>query len=378
MLPLSEKSIYLERMIQHKSTSYKLFWLRAIVEEYQMNQLSEVSFDKLISRMISEAWYPLIKYRLNFGHQDKLQRIVDYIALTYGFSSKTSKAEVTKLLEFSDEIKQDKAYWNLKKKFYDMVPYRLLSTFFSAEVKGLHVQKGNRVIEALSLESKDCFYKIYVNVSGEKCIKINEGWEQYIYRNYTLIRGWLEHKIILYLQNNNPSVPNIPYKLDRMATRKLKRATDYWKAINWDGRFKDIYTNRHMNKENYDALGGFSIDHYIPWTFVMHDELWVTIPTFKRVNSSKNDKLPDAGRYLDNYCLEHYKAFTLTKERYKNNPKKVKVLEDYLNVGGMLNSEEILHSDVHVNREVFIDSMKQTIAPLFQIAQNQGYETWKY
>lgn len=378
MLPLSSKSMYLERMVKDKATSYKLFWLKAILEDFQEHQRQEIRFDSLVSRMVSEAWYPLVKYRLNLGHQDKLQRIVDYIARTYGYDSRTKKAAIVNFLQFSDELAGDREYWHLKKQFYDMVPYRLLNAFFSDRTKGLKDQKKNRLIEALAYESEECFYKILKDDSGDKLIKINETWGQYIYQNYAVIRGWLENKLILYLQSKNPSVPNIPYKLDLAATRNLKRATDYWKAINWDGRFRDIYTDKLMTSENYVELGGFSIDHYIPWSFVMHDELWVTIPTFKHINSAKNDRLPDLDKYLESYCLDHYEAFTLTKERYRHNPRKSKILEDYLNLGGLLNSQEILHTDVEVNKEVFVDGMKQTILPLYQIAQNQGFEIWHY
>ena len=377
MLPLTTKSVYLERMLEHKATSYKLFWLKSILEEVQETQCQQISFDRLVTRMISEAWYPLVKYRLNLGHQDKLQRVVDYVVEHYGYTSKTSKEKILNALYHSEKVSSDKDFQWMKKQFYDMVPYRLINPFFSEQTKGIRDQKKNRLIEKLASESEACFYKIITTEKNSKSICIQEDWVEYLYKNYAVIRGWLENKLILYLQTKNPSVPNIPLKLDRQATRRLQRATEYWKLINWEGRFKDIYTDRYMTQENYHELGAFSIDHYIPWSFVMHDELWITIPTFKTVNSAKNDQLPNLGKYLDTYCLNHYEAFTTTKERYRDNPKKKVVLEDYLNLGGNLNSEEILHDDVEVSAEVFVDSMKQTIIPLYQIAHNQGFEIWQ-
>jgi hypothetical protein len=40
-----------------------------------------------------------------------------------------------------------------------------------------------------------------------------------------------------------------------------------------------------------------SLDHYVPWSFVVHDQLWNLIPTTKSVNSKKSDLLPSK-KYL--------------------------------------------------------------------------------
>lgn len=376
MLDLSKtEAIWLERMLDRKNmaTSYKAFWLKAILEEVQESDLSIISFDRLVCRMIVEAWYPLVQYRLNFGIQDKLQRIVDYLELKYSYGPMISKSALLNTLYHSDEISQDKEFQKLKKEFYDMVPYRLINPFFSDQTKGLKDQKKNRLITMLSKEDDNCVYKINTEDRSNKTIVIQDQWLLYLKDNYSVVKGWLENKLVIYLQHKNPSVPSIPLKLEPRRSRDLGRAKKYWKAYNLARPIEDIYTSIKMNESGYTEKGAFSLDHFVPWSFVMHDDLWNIIPTFKDVNSAKNNRLPDLDRYLTEYCLIHYDAFDYMKQNVENR----KYLQDYLNVGGQLNSEEILNQDVQVGKEVFVEALKQAILPIYQIAHNQGFEIWE-
>ena len=148
-------------------------------------------------------------------------------------------------------------------------------------------------------------------------------------------------------------------------------------TVNLHHPIEDIYTSKRMTIDNYAEHGAFSLDHFVPWSFVMHDGLWNIIPTFKDINSAKNDRLPNLDKYLESFCKNHYDAFTYMKNKSEDNLKIRRYLEDYLSVGGRLNSEEILHHDVEVGQEVFVDTLKQAIHPIYQIAYNQGFEVWE-
>ena len=41
-----------------------------------------------------------------------------------------------------------------------------------------------------------------------------------------------------------------------------------------------------------------SVDHFVPWQYVAHDELWNLHPTTKSINSSKSNNLPVWDRYF--------------------------------------------------------------------------------
>jgi len=57
-----------------------------------------------------------------------------------------------------------------------------------------------------------------------------------------------------------------------------------WQAYSSQIDLISIYTGHYI--ENFD------IDHFIPWSFVTHDQLWNLAPIEKSLNSSKSNKLP--------------------------------------------------------------------------------------
>lgn len=116
-----------------------------------------------------------------------------------------------------------------------------------------------------------------------------------------------------------------------------------------------------------------SIDHFIPWSFVLHDELWNLVPTFRNINSSKSNLLPDSDLYLNKFCETHYYAFN----KIRNEEKMRNYLEDYLNINIPLILNPLDKKYNYINKEVFCNKLKDTISPLYQIAYNQGYSTWK-
>ena len=233
----------------------------------------------------------------------------------------------------------------------------------SIEKVGL-TEYRDKMITELSLESENCLYKI-VKDDKDKII-LNEGWKDYLQKNYKVIKGWIYYKIVCFLQKRNPNVPAIAFKIEAPKSRNLTRATTLWKEIIISKNINDIYTGMDFTKENYDKLGVLSIDHFIPWSFVLHDEMWNLTPTFKNINSSKSDNLPSYQEYIDKFCSVQYEAFS-----YLCDKKKDKDLECYIDVMRLENPFEFLKYKL---REEFNDKLKQTISPIYQIALNQGFE----
>lgn len=374
MLDLSnEKAVWFEQMldIKHMSASYKIFWLKGILNEVCNNGAKAISFDRIVCHMIAEAWYPIVQFKLNFGIQDKLGRIVDYLENNYHYGSDISKVELLHKLIYNDELKEDKLFQRLKKSFYNNVPYRLISPFFRSEIKG---KKGNGVHKYIvnnALLNKKCIYYIDDTV---KAIILEQQWMNYIIKNQAILFGWLQNKLVRYLQKRNPNVPNIIMKLEPPTSRHHSKGTKYWKKFSMHNTIVDIYSMIPLNDESHPKLGSFSIDHFIPWSFVLHDELWNLVPTFKHINSSKSDCLPRLDKHLEAFCHLQYEAFIYTKDVLKN----TKILEDYLNIGGYFCSEQVLNENVEVQRGPFEETLKSAIKPIYQIARNQGYEIWEY
>lgn len=168
------------------------------------------------------------------------------------------------------------------------------------------------------------------------------------------------------MQKRNPNVPAIVFKLEAPKRRMLKEATELWKQIISVNKLKDIYTGDEFSKAAFEEHGVLSIDHFIPWSFVLHDQMWNLVPTFKNVNSKKSDKLLLYDNYIDDFCSTQYKAFSYICE------KKIKhSLEEYVDV---LNLENPYEYFKHSTQESFSKNIKQCISPLYQIAINQGFQ----
>lgn len=159
-------------------------------------------------------------------------------------------------------------------------------------------------------------------------------------------------------------------KIEPPYTRDLGNAKKLWDQIIKENiGIKDIYTKQEFTAENFNKYGVISIDHFIPWSFVLHDEMWNLIPTFKNINSSKSNNLVPMEKYFNDFCDMQYIAFNTLISLRKN-----KILEEYLNTCKTLNISSLIGKGERIGREAFYKSLKNSIYPLYQIAYNQGYE----
>lgn len=333
--------------------SYKMYWLLGILDEVSGGH-TEIEFKKLVARMIVYAWYPQQQFRLNFGFSDNLKKSIGYVASSNEFAANCNEKELLDFLYKSE----DKELNKMMKELTYNVPYRLLSPFFKT------VEFKNSLIVDLSQESEVCLYKIIKGKQDK--IVINDCWVDYLKENYGVIKAWIYYKLICFLQKRNPNVPAIAFKLDAPKTRKLKEATKLWKKIISVNKLRDIYTGAEFSEVAFQEYGGLSIDHFIPWSFVLHDQIWNLVPTFKNINSRKSDKLLLFDNYIDDFCSIQYKAFSYICD------KKVKRgIEEYMDVLNLENPYEYFR---HSSQETFSKNIKQCISPLYQIALNQGFQ----
>jgi hypothetical protein len=339
--------------------SYKMYWLLGVLDEVSAGN-TEIEFKRIIARMITYAWYPILQYRLSFGLFDNLKKPVNYVSEKYALPA---NCDERKLLEFLYNH-EDKELQKMMKELTFQVPYRLLSPFFTENLRKVKDSSKNKLITEMSLNSDVCLYKI-IKATDDKII-INAGWEQYIKENYKLIKAWIYYKIVCFLQKRNPNVPAIAFKLEPPRARNLNKATKLWNNIIKTEGIKDIYTGKEFNSDNYNAYGVLSIDHFIPWSFVLHDEMWNLVPTFKNINSTKSDNLLDFDYYIKRFCDIQYKAFSyICENRIKD------ALEDYIDILRLDSPYDYYKNSTSDN---FNTKLRQCVSPLYQIALNQGFE----
>ncbi|MEA5126913.1 MAG: HNH endonuclease domain-containing protein [Proteiniphilum sp.] len=337
----------LGRIYKNTTATYKFYWFISILDILLRERRKEMSFREIIAGMVAEAWYPVHYFRLSFGKSDSMYDCVLKVQQKLNIPISTSKSRVKDIIirEYNDlEIKQVLNVLTLN------VPYRFLSPWIVFE-------SSNQVIEASNKYHENCLYSI----SSDKII-INPAWEQYLIENYTVLRDYTFWGLANFIQKRNPNVPNIPAKLQQVEQRSsLNKQKQFWDTvIDISGASECIYTGVKLN------IGEYSLDHFIPWSFVTHDFLWNLMPVFPADNISKGNSLPPLEKYLQIFSQHQQHAIQTI---YHSNPNN-KQLEDYL----------MLHSSIseltNMIENDFFTVFYKTFSPMVQIAENMGFTYW--
>ena len=100
-------------------------------------------------------------------------------------------------------------------------------------------------------------YYIVKRSSGDYSIKVDEKWRKFMLDNTTIIKGWIQVNKIKYLQQRNPGVPGIVYKLeDEKIERKLEKVRNLWITYSSiTGRpLRDIYCDKEIEGTAYHLI----------------------------------------------------------------------------------------------------------------------------
>lgn len=199
-------------------------------------------------------------------------------------------------------------------------------------------------------------------------IHVDPDWADYLKQNQEILRGWTQYNLIIYLQKRNPSVPGIPDKLSPPQERKLERVKKYWKMLAEMEALHEIYDDELITKNN------ISIDHFVPWSFVAHDEMWNLHPTTRAINSSKSNNLPDWSHYFPRFADLEYHSYQMIWTYDKVKKEFDKCAEAHLNtpeIGYRLYRQGL-------SKEVFVGQLSEVIYPVYQSAKNCGFKNWEY
>ncbi|WAS04950.1 hypothetical protein LQF76_13180 [Gloeomargaritales cyanobacterium VI4D9] len=134
------------------------------------------------------------------------------------------------------------------------------------------------------------------------------------------------------MQGKNPSTPAIANKIFPPLTREpMTQQTNFWRlVVKYSQNLCCIYSNQIIGED-------FSLDHYLPWTFVAHNQLWNLIPVPKSVNSSKSNKVPSE-IYFDKFIQVQHLGLTIANEHISG----CKWAESYLLDLGFSTKDELL------------------------------------
>lgn len=315
-----------------RTNSYKFLFFQALLSLIEKNLFKKYvfSFGELEKEMILIADYPINVFKLNFGVQDQVAEKLD--------------GKVVNLVNY--------------------VPYRLLTPFFKNELKGLSDGKKNRAIEKLSNSDRE-YHSIY-KINDDK-IEIYPEWMRYFSTHFSTIEGWAFWHWVNYLQSKNPNAISLVNKLQKPSIRaSLNHQTKYWESVLKEQELKCIFSQKFITRRN------LSVDHFLPWSFIGHDQLWNLIPVSKSVNSSKSNNIPSMDKYLENFInLQNLGLNTshkiMTTRKWENE------VDDF--VMGL----NISFSDLIGSNKIITKKYKETILPLANIAENMGFNSnWIY
>ncbi|WP_257573411.1 HNH endonuclease domain-containing protein [Hymenobacter telluris] len=140
--------------------------------------------------------------------------------------------------------------------------------------------------------------------------------------------------------------------------RVLSKAGKFWKEyLSAEPSQTCIYSGELL------TLANMSLDHFLPWSYVAHDQLWNIIPTPKKVNSAKSDWLPSFGLYFDAYAQLQFNGFQYHASRGNDT-----LLEDY----HILFSQDLNFLQGQTF-DWFRERLERQIVPQLQTAQNLGF-----
>lgn len=369
-LPYSEELNigYLSRLFDNTTNCYKFFWFQAILRKLD-GAHNKFTFDELINEMIVDAWYMVTEYHLRLGPlgiTDNLEEVVKYIHENYGFISSEKREKIINFLQTTEDkrIKKYKSALSLN------VPYRLQVPFYDEIFIERCVWNGPKqeLTDEINRQHRLMYY--FILISGlETVIEIDASWAEYLFQHKEILRGWAQLKLIKYLQNKNPNVPGIADKIEAPKERNIDRVRKYWNLIiQIDSSLKDIYGEVTLANVN------ISVDHFVPWQYVAHDELWNLHPTTKSINSSKSNSLPSWTMYFRALGELEYRAYEL-KSRNELVTREFQKIAPY-----HLNNQEIrnqLYSE-GLDKHTFIERLDHIIKPVYESAQTLGFKEWVY
>jgi hypothetical protein len=346
----------LSRLFDNVTNSYKFLFFLALLESMERSQFRSEEWyatDAIVLDMLVLAWYPHVYFRLSFGKQDKVALALDQSAVARNDESikPWDKDTIRKLLASNRSPRAILSRY---------VPFRLIRTFFP-ETRGLKDTAVNGRVADLAEQyfvDRKPLYRF--DVHGEK-VQVHPAWCDYLQRNLAVVRGWAWWNFLQYMQHCNPNVPAVSSKLFAPAQRESMTAqTNYWKAVLTAGNIHCIYSGEPI------SVGQFALDHFVPWSFVVHNQLWNLVPTLPSINSRKSDRLP-ALQYFDAFVTTQHSALIAARDVLN-----VKAWEDQMSPF-LLDFGLSSFSDL-LDKNRLAVAYEGTVLPLLRLAEANGFE----
>ena len=361
----------LSGLFKSTTNSYKYLFFLSILNElkrrqWKTDQPKIIPLNDLAVEMVMLGWYPLKFFNLSFGASDDVVKIIDKLDFSISDEAITTKQGAKKLRSSLQQQGKEIGLYKLLR----YVPTLLQSVFFSSQLKSIaHHKRGDMIADLAQtyFTDKVPLYR-YVESEKQSCIELHSEWYDYLFKegNISIVESWALMEWVKFLQKRNPSAPAIIHKVIPPSKRApLKNQTDFWKVvIANDSSFKCIYTGEKLSNQS------FSIDHFLPWTYVCHDQLWNLCPVMPSANSSKGNRLPDE-KYIEQFIEQQHQALSISS-RYMPTKKWNQAVESY-------SIDLRLEHDLLLEESSLFEAYNGVLKPMLTLAQQTGFETgWAF
>lgn len=351
----------LSQLFNNTTTSYKFYWFWALLE-YAQQKKPTILFKDLVIRMVSLSWHTVVYYKLGFGSIDQLPEIMKRILAISDLNERSKQEEIEDYLHIrwsaKDNSEEENELIKAVKRLQNEVPYRSLSPFITGSYS------KNRVIDTaqryFGVAEKAPIYKINLKPSAAgNSLTVQPEWRIYLQQHYKILQDFCWWNLVEFLRRRNPSVPNIGVKIGTPynPNRNMPNAKKFWNIV-----LQPELPPLHCLYTQQPLQAQWSMDHFVPWSFVLHDQLWNLSPQPSALNSGKNNRLPHR-QYWQPFAQLQYQA---VQRFIQQKPNDLTLLEDY----------DLLYktSVGRLTQKQFTQELLNTIEPLMQQAQNLGFE----
>ena len=355
----------LAQVFANVTSSHKFLWMLAILDalafpQFRDRENPEIPMGLLVYRMLKIAQGTLEQFRLEQSiYHDRFGAYLELCRQRSGlFLADDSPEEWP---DIGGRIPRD-VYRPLTGA--DSAPYRFLVPFLHGNP---NITMGNVRKITKGMSDGDSPAPYHFSDGGGKIV-IHSRWAKYFTANAGIVRGWTLWHWTRFLEARNPNTPSLTAKIAGVVRGSLSAPRKLWDAaiLRSPDETRCIYSGKPLELENY------SVDHYLPWEFIGHDNFWNLTPTLKEVNSSKGDTLPDA-RYLDKLAGIHRIAIAAYHERPDLRKECGGLMIPYLT------DLRVNASDSPPDEGEIRDAYRRVVPAMTEFAKGQGFKIgWQF
>ncbi|MBK1618437.1 hypothetical protein CKO42_08305 [Lamprobacter modestohalophilus] len=361
-------------LFRNTTNSYKFVFFLALLEllkRHQFDPERPYPYTEITIEMLSAVWFAHTFFKLSFGAQDTITQKLDALGLDFTASESLSTRE-------QSALRRAIANSDLKSalRLMDFVPYRLQIPFLEPQLRDIDKGAWMTFERAMPAIVNSHFQTVrplyhYDSDNWKECTAIHwhPDWVRYLEQHQGIIHGWACWHWLAYMQRRNPNTPGLPNKLFPPSKREsVNKQSRYWREIlnaAGDKPLTCIYTGEPLSPKH------FALDHYLPWSFVVHDQLWNLIPAPPAVNASKSNHIPSGDHLRDLVDLQ-YDGLQIARRIFS--PREFdRFTEDYIADLHLPSTETLL------NYGELFNAYARTVEPLVTLATNQGFTSgWAY